>query len=53
MITNEQILQEIQTLHTLFEILKVEYPIWYASLRVPALELERRAKKLIGDMNNG
>lgn len=50
MSTKEQILQTWGTLKSTFELIKTKYPDWYASLRIPALELERRAKEFIKEL---
>ena len=52
MLDKKQILKIWQDVQILFELLKNEYPDWYASLRIPALELERRLKKFIKELPN-
>lgn len=52
MMNKEQILKHWQGVQELFDLLKVEYPDWYASLRIPALELERRLKEFIKELSN-
>ncbi len=46
----EQIIQTWQQVQGLFIMLETQYPDWYASLRIPALELERRLKDFIKEM---
>lgn len=50
MTTKEQILQTWQGVKNLFTALKGQYPNWYASLRIPAGELERRIKEFIKEI---
>ena len=50
MLEKEQILKTWQDVQGLFELLKKDCPDWYASLRIPAMELERRLKKFIKEL---
>jgi len=50
MTTKEQILQTWQQVQGLFDMLKDQYPNWYASLRIPARELERRLAEFIKEL---
>lgn len=52
MTTKEQILQTWQQVQGLFDMLKEQYPDWYASLRIPASELERRLKEFVKELPN-
>lgn len=50
MSTKEQIIQVWNSVQALFDMLKDQYPNWYASLRIPAKELERRLKQFIKEI---
>ena len=52
MTTKEQILETWQSVQGLFIMLKEQYPDWYASLRIPAGELERRLKEFIKELSS-
>lgn len=51
--TKEQVLQAWQSVKDTFDLIKIEQPNWYASLRIPALELERRTKQFIKELPDG
>lgn len=47
MLSKENIIQTQQQITALFNELKEMNPDWYASLRVPAQELEKRLKQFL------
>ncbi len=53
MTTKEKILETWENVRELFIMLKEQHPDWYASLRIPAGELERRLKEFIKELSNG
>ena len=52
MLDKKQILKTWQNVQALFKLLIAEHPDWYASLRIPAMELERRLKEFIKEIPN-
>jgi len=50
MLDKQKILKQWQNIKKLFEKLKIAKPIWYASLKIPALELEKRLIQLFKEL---